>query len=134
MGSDRRDYSESSSFSTKRRLIAFPTISPNRPSQNCRTTNNIAALSQRMTEPVTRVYVGLFTAWSSDYHGHRLNALADFSLGSCVLPADKNLDLERTRADGGGPRVCTRQKEWLQLLTTQSERSLNFMEHKREER
>lgn len=53
MRSDRRDYSRSSSSSTKCRLITFPTISPNRPSQDCKTANNIGPLAQHPSEPAT---------------------------------------------------------------------------------
>lgn len=73
------------------------------PSQNCKTTNNITTLTWCTTEPVTTV-CGLITAWSSssDYQGHRLNALADFGVGLCARPAKIWIwSSQHMRADGG---------------------------------
>lgn len=86
--SDRQDYSKSSPSQQSARSSHFSPFHHLWPSQNWKTTNNITTLPE-CTEPVTTVYVGLITAWSSssDYQGHRLNALADFGVCLCARPA-----------------------------------------------
>lgn len=86
MRSDRRDYSKSSSSSTKCQLITFPTISPNRPSQNCKTTNNIRPPLSQSLRYMWDTELQLRLSWPQIKYFNRLW----FRL---VCTSSKNLDL-----------------------------------------
>lgn len=110
----------------------FPPFHHLWPSQKCKTTNNITTLTWCTTEPVTRVYVGLITAWSSssDYQGRRLKCFSRLCCG-LVCASSRNLDLERSAQESWWRCSVTSGRSCWPL---KSERSLNFIQHKREKR